>query len=90
MHFLTEPDDYIKYSELVNKYVSLNGYVLISAFSTDGPQKCSGLTIRQYDEASLQDLLGLNFEPIDFQRFIHFTPWGSEQKFICGLFQKIK
>ena len=51
-HFLTTQEQINKYLAIARKAVS--GYVTIGTFSTNGPSKCSGLTIKQYSEDQLQ------------------------------------
>lgn len=90
LHFLTNESDVERYGKILNHSIPLKGYVIISTFSPDGPDKCSGLEIRKYDEVHLQDVVGMDFEAIDFIRYTHNTPWNKEQEFITGIFERIK
>ena len=50
-HFLTGAEQVSKYLAIARKCV--RGFMMIGTFSTNGPLKCSGLEIKQYDEQSL-------------------------------------
>ena len=54
LHFLTSEEDLENYVGLTGKYVKQNGYLIVSAFSTNGPMMCSGLDIKQYSEESMK------------------------------------
>ena len=86
-HFLTEADQIRKYTELASKTVT--GYLTIGTFSTDGPKKCSGLNIRQYDEPLLREEFSKCFELIESFREDHTTPSGNKQNFIFGTLKKL-
>ena len=86
-HFLTRTDEREKYKKQILKSVSQKGYVIISTFSLEGPNKCSGLPIQQYSEKSLLSELGKNFTLIDHQYNNHSTPSGNYQNFLYCCFQ---
>jgi len=86
-HFLTRKDEREKYKKQILKSVSQKGYVIISTFSLEGPNKCSGLPIQQYSEKSLLSELGKNFRLIDHQYNNHSTPSGNYQNFLYCCFQ---
>lgn len=88
-HFLT--------SELaINKYVSLaegnirsGGYLVLGTFSENGPKKCSGLEIRQYNEASMSTRFELLFDRIKCVVEDHVTPFSTVQNFLfCSFIKK--
>lgn len=84
-HFQTSAESIKDYLTLLNRAVK--GHVIIGAFSTNGPKKCSGLDIMQYNEASLKQLFEKNgFESLSFEKQIHITPFKTEQEFIFGSF----
>lgn len=85
-HFLTGLIEAGKYTVIADKAVS--GFMTIGAFSNDGPKKCSGLEIRQYDEVLLNETFSKGFELINSFREDHTTPSGNKQNFIFGLFRK--
>jgi hypothetical protein len=55
---------------------------MIATFAKDGPTKCSGLDIVQYDAESIQKEFAENFTLLDTQAETHLTPGGKEQKFL--------
>ncbi|MBI2260022.1 MAG: methyltransferase domain-containing protein [Flavobacteriia bacterium] len=85
-HFLTEVDSIEKYVQLVNSTVSQ--YLIIATFSKNGPKKCSGLEIKQYDEKELKDLFSENFSLEKSIIDHHKTPFDTEQEFIYVLFKR--
>ena len=52
-HFLTTEQQADKYVEIAKTGISKNGYLIRGTFSESGPQKCSGLEIKQYSEESM-------------------------------------
>ena len=50
-------------------------------FAIDGPKKCSGLDIVQYDADKLNTELGPGFEMIETGFDVHLTPADNQQKF---------
>lgn len=85
-HFLTTSNQISSYVRTLRKSVS--GYLIIGTFSHDGPQKCSGLNIKQYSEKSLADELHLGFEKIRCIEEEHVTPFGSMQNFLFCSFKR--
>jgi len=85
-HFLTTATDIDKYATLAAN--SVTGYLTIGTFSTDGPIKCSGLEITQYNEEALSDQLAANFEKIMCITEDHVTPFNTTQNFLFCTFRK--
>lgn len=80
-HFQTTPDQIEKYLSIMQN--ALNGVVVLGTFSVDGPKKCSGLEIKQYDEQTMEDLMALHyFKKQSCKRHDHITPSGAVQNFI--------
>ncbi|HQR84978.1 MAG TPA: class I SAM-dependent methyltransferase [Polynucleobacter sp.] len=48
-HFLTEEAQRVKYVEQVMRSVKHGGYVIMSTFGPEGPEKCSGLIATRSD-----------------------------------------
>jgi 2-polyprenyl-3-methyl-5-hydroxy-6-metoxy-1,4-benzoquinol methylase len=88
-HFLTDVKDQNKYLETLKKTVKNDGYVIIASFAVDGPKKCSGLDIVQYDSKKISDKLGLQFRLVENQPELHLTPLNTQQKFCYFRFLKI-
>lgn len=85
-HFLTTTEQVLKYIETARNYV--NGYMTIGTFSTDGPKKCSGLDIRQYDEQTLTKELENGFDKLTCITEDHTTPFNTKQSFLFCSFKK--
>ena len=64
--------------------------MIIGAFSFEGPQKCSGLPIVQYDAERLQNVFLEDFELIRSFKQNHITPFNTVQNFIFCQFKKKK
>jgi cyclopropane fatty-acyl-phospholipid synthase-like methyltransferase len=86
-HFLTTQEQINKY--ITNANNAINGYMTIGTFSNNGPKKCSGLEIKQYTEAELQDQLLKSFEKIRCITEDHITPFNTAQNFLFCSFKKI-
>jgi 2-polyprenyl-3-methyl-5-hydroxy-6-metoxy-1,4-benzoquinol methylase len=86
-HFLTTPEQISKYIETAQK--SITGYLIIGTFSENGPKKCSGLDIKQYNETTLTNELKTGFEKISCVTEDHKTPFGTSQNFLFCSFKKV-
>jgi hypothetical protein len=51
--FLTSEDKISTYVAVAENAVKKDGYMVIGTFSESGPEKCSGLEVKQYSEASM-------------------------------------
>ena len=79
-HFLTSKGSIADYSKMVSNYAT---NFVIGTFSTDGPTKCSGLEICQYDEISITKTFETsNFKKVESKKVDHKTPFGTIQNFI--------
>ena len=86
-HFLTEKDSIEYYTNMVRENVG--EHLLLSTFSLDGPQKCSGLPIKQYSASSLNAVFSVSFDLIKSAEEIHNTPFETTQAFVyCHFKQK--
>ena len=85
-HFLKNEESITIYFNLTNKYVSKNGYLIMSTFSDKGPDKCSGLEVKQYSKETITKVFeqGFNRERCVFED--HITPLHIEQNFLYALF----
>jgi SAM-dependent methyltransferase len=88
-HFQTDPDKIEKYLSIVKNAV--DGMVIIGTFSVDGPKKCSGLEIRQYDEDGMKEKFEKSdFKNVECKREDHITPAGAVQNFVfCSFMKKL-
>lgn len=85
-HFLTEEASIQYYLRLTKKAV--NQYMIIGTFSDNGPEKCSGLPVQQYDETAMEERFAPAFHKLDCQREEHITPTQKSQEFVFCSFQK--
>jgi SAM-dependent methyltransferase len=86
-HFQTNRESIEAYLDIVRHSVS--GIVILGTFSTDGPTKCSGLEVKQYDEFTMKQLFEANaFRNIECKREDHITPAGVVQNFLFCSFMK--
>lgn len=86
-HFLTTEKQISKYVEIAEKNV--RNFIVLGTFSTDGPLKCSGLEIKQYDELSLTTTFEKGFKKIKCFTEDHVTPFDTVQNFIFCCFEKV-
>ena len=85
-HFLTTPQQIKKYLQLARKAVK--GYLIIGTFSKNGPTKCSGLDILQYDENDLEIEFKNGFNKIRCTTEDHETPFETIQNFTFCSFKR--
>lgn len=81
-HFLNERAQREAYVKTVLDTVKPGGHIIVSTFSLDGPEKCSGLPVQRYDAESLHDQFGEPFVLLGHEYESHKTPFGTEQNFI--------
>lgn len=86
-HFLTQQEHIRKYLQITKESVA--GYMILGTFSINGPKKCSGLDIQQYDEPSITSLFKENFEKLSCFTEDHTTPFNTIQNFIFCHFRKL-
>lgn len=86
-HFLTRPEQISKYIETAGH--STDQYMVIGTFSKNGPERCSGLPIRQYSAGDLQHTLAKDFKKIECITEDHLTPFNTRQNFTFCSFEKI-
>ena len=84
-HFLITTEQIKAYLEIAEK--AIEGYIVIGTFSDNGPEKCSGLTIKRYNEAELTTQLNKRFEKIRCITEDHFTPFNTKQNFLFCSFK---
>lgn len=85
-HFLTTSDQITKYIDTAKKAVS--GFLTIGTFSHNGPEKCSGLRIKQYSEETLTTELQNGFDKIRCITQDHTTPFKTKQNFLFCSFKR--
>ncbi len=85
-HFLTTTEQIEKYLHIARHVV--NGFMAIGTFSDNGPEKCSGLSVKQYNEEQLQAQLKDGFDKIRCITEDHITPFHTKQNFLFCSFKK--
>jgi len=85
-HFLTSSKQIEQYLEIAKQAV--NGFLTIGTFSDSGPQKCSGLDVKQYTESELTLQLNKGFDKLKCITEDHITPFGTEQNFLFCSFKR--
>lgn len=85
-HFLTTSDQVAKYIDTARNAVS--GFLTIGTFSDNGPEKCSGLQVKQYSEEKLTAELQNGFEKVRCITEDHKTPFDTTQNFLFCSFKR--
>lgn len=88
-HFLIDESQISKYRSIVGNAVADNGYLILGTFSTNGPNRCSGLPVQQYNPAALRRYFCDSFKEMKSIYIDHVTPSGITQNFLFSCFQKI-
>lgn len=88
-HFLLDPADQAAYAARAAHAVRPGGHLVVATFAPDGPEKCSGLDVVRYDAPELARTLGPAFRLVRQERESHVTPWGSEQRFIYAVLERL-
>ncbi len=89
-HFLVEQNDINAYKNTLNNNLSPNGFSIIGTFSKSGPKKCSGISIKQYSEATMVDTFRELFTRLECLDINHKTPFDTIQNFVFCVFKKDK
>ncbi len=86
-HFLTKPEDQVRYVNSLKKGLRPAGILIMVTFGIGGATKCSNLDVKQYNAEMMMQVLGPNFElQREFQEK-HVTPSKAEQLFWYGVFR---
>jgi hypothetical protein len=85
-HFVTDEDNIKRYVDMVSKFTSEQ--FILGTFSENGPLKCSGLEIKQYNQEKLNHLFGHSFELTSCFTEDHKTPFDTIQNFIFVSFKR--
>jgi 2-polyprenyl-3-methyl-5-hydroxy-6-metoxy-1,4-benzoquinol methylase len=87
-HFLTTTNQIQKYAEIVSQSIAENGKMMIATFNENGPKKCSGLDITQYNDQKIKAVFEPRFKLTSSIDTAHKTPFETLQNFIFCEFQK--
>lgn len=85
-HFLTTPGQIGKYIDIASAKVK--GFMIIGTFSSNGPEKCSGLTVKRYSEEELTSRMDKAFHKLKCVTEDHVTPSGTRQPFLFCSFKR--
>jgi SAM-dependent methyltransferase len=88
-HFLTDEAHQQDYLSSLLEATKVGSCIVISTFAEDGPLKCSNLEIVRYAEEDLMKFFDKNFELIAFEKELHISPGGMEQKFNYWVFKRV-
>lgn len=88
-HFLTAPKDRQKYVKTLRRALASGGTLLLATFAPEGPRRCSGLDIVQYDAEKIAIELGEGFVLEEQCLVAHVTPSNGEQLFNFFRFQRV-
>ena len=85
-HFLIDVEDRQTYVKLAKDRVQ--GSLVISSFSDEGPLKCSGLEIKQYTARELEETFREDFALKEHFKEDHITPFKTVQNFQFAVLSK--
>lgn len=88
-HFLNDKTDIQNYVITAYNYILPGGHLIISTFSNNGPDECSGLHVQQYSEEELNEAFSTRFKKVECFTENHKTPSGGSQNFLFCVFQRI-
>jgi ubiquinone/menaquinone biosynthesis C-methylase UbiE len=84
-HFLTKENKIEEYVRIAENSIKPVGYLVIGTFSENGPEKCSGLAIKQYSKSAMEHCFENAFSSIKCITEDHHTPFNTSQHFLfCG------
>lgn len=89
-HFLTTEKSIAQYVQVAQEAIKKNGFLILGTFSEKGPQKCSGLEIKQYTTVAMSSRFEKEFDRIKCVEEIHHTPLDTQQHFLFCSFKKNK
>lgn len=87
-HFLTSEEKVNLYVNIATNAINKNGILVLGTFSVNGPNKCSGLEIKQYSESSMSVKFESDFKRVFCKKENHETPFNTSQNFLFCSFQK--
>ncbi len=87
-HFLISENKIYKYVSIAEYAIKKNGYLILSTFSDQGPDRCCGLAIKQYSEISMSARFEIAFDRIKCIQEDYTTPFNTIQNFLFCSFRK--
>lgn len=76
------------YLSIARQSIRAGGYAVVGTFSDQGPDRCSGLPVRRYDEQLLTEELSMGFSKIRCVTEDHITPFQTKQPFLFCSFKR--
>jgi len=89
-HFLQKEEEQYAYLQTLHRLLSPEGHAIIGTFAVDGPESCSALPVRQYDEERIKNFVRGRFDILHVTEEIHITPGGSEQHYCFFILKPIQ
>lgn len=86
-HFLTQEKEIEDYLITIHDSLKPDAILIIGTFSEQGPEKCSGIKIKQYSEKTMTERLQKFFRKIKCITTEHHTPFSTIQQFIFCSFR---
>ena len=87
-HFLNEKSQIESYRNIAENSLESGSTLIIGTFSVNGPNKCSGLSVKKYDENLIRNVFKNKFDAVSHKTVIHDTPFKTKQEFIFSTFKK--
>ncbi|MDD5211638.1 MAG: methyltransferase domain-containing protein [Sulfuricurvum sp.] len=88
-HFFQKTEEQQAYFETLYKSLSSEGHAIIGTFGVNGPDNCSTLPVRQYNEEQMKNLVKDRFDILEVIDETHITPSGSEQHYCFFILKPI-
>lgn len=80
-HFLQKEEEQQDYFANLHKSLSLKGHAIIGTFGLNGPDSCTTLPVRQYNEERMIHLTQNHFKILEVIDEIHIAPSGGKQHY---------
>ncbi len=87
-HFLTADVEVAKYKKLVLGALAEKGAFFLGTFSEEGPKKCSGIEIKQYSVAGMENVFSPELKVFQSEVSNHCTPFDTVQNFTFTHFER--
>ncbi|MEM0158355.1 MAG: class I SAM-dependent methyltransferase [Thermoplasmataceae archaeon] len=87
-HFFVKEDEVRAYSELAKRKVLPNGFVILTTYSPEGPDTCSGLKVMRYDHFQLQSVFRNGFDLVQYRYGDHIAPTGAKKPYVTVILKK--
>ena len=88
-HFLRDEDEISGYLKTAEQNITATGVLVLGTFSEQGPEKCSGIEVKQYSETEMTHRLENLFEKVKCIKVDHKTPSNTIQNFVFCSFRKL-